>query len=171
LPIRHVKDTSRLIARVKIRARGRRHYLFAYLWEDREAMLAAAGHGDRSTQALHVPNSYSFDFDNINTWEGAHNSAPPLLSEVHFVREDWTAEIVAHELCHALLHRLRAVGPPTEILLSQTPMEAEEAVCYEFGEWFDQLYEWLWEVDSADGWDEAPVEQAQVVIETDLESL
>lgn len=58
----------------------------------------------------------------------------------------WTMEIVAHELCHALIHKLRTSGSLLQMVLEQNPMDAEEAICHEFGWWMEQAWRWLWKV-------------------------
>lgn len=145
MPIRRIKDTTRLISKAKIRGRGRRHYLHAYLWRDRAAMIAADGDGDssasgQSTMAMHCPNAHTIT---ITPGSEDQHSSPPLLGELHFVADDWTTEVVAHELCHALFHRLSALGQGDVFALE---MADEEPICYEFGQWFEQVYAWLWEV-------------------------
>lgn len=147
MPIRRVKDRSGLVSRRKLRARTRRHYLFAYLWRDRESMRRGTGEGCERTMAMHCCAKFSTHYE--GEWERAHLKVRPLLGELHFVAGEWTPEIVAHELAHSLLHRLRTGGELLRAVMEQDPMEAEEAVCYEFGEWAAQVHAWLREVDPA----------------------
>lgn len=147
MPIRRIKDRSRLVSQAKIRGRGRKHYLYAYLWCDRAAMIAADGDGEcaatgADTRAMHCPNAHTIT---VRPGEEDQHKSPPLLGELHFVSGDWTTEVVAHELCHALIHRLAALGQHDLMGLA---MEDEEPVCYEFGQWFEQVYAWLWDVDA-----------------------
>lgn len=147
MPIKHRKDKTRLIGRVRLRKPGQRHYLFAYLWQDRDAMLAATDIDDPRTMACHCCNSYVEHFPprklhDVIGAEPRSRSCPPLLGELHFVRNEWNEEIVAHELCHALVHRLRTLPNRGAVF---EDMDHEEPLCLTFGQWFNQLYNWLWD--------------------------
>lgn len=144
MPLRHRKDLSRLIGRTRIQGRrSRRHYLLAYLWEDRQAMLAVVGTDGKGLdiRAMHCPNVTVMQVGKKN--EPTVYKSPPLLGEVHFVANDWNEEIVAHELVHAVLHRLEALGQGD---LTALEIEDEEPICLEFGQWFDQVWSWLWKI-------------------------
>lgn len=63
----------------------------------------------------------------------------PKLGELHFVKSDWNLEIIAHELCHALIHRLRVVNPLYKQMVLNEELN-EEDICHEYGMWMIFLY-------------------------------
>ena len=63
----------------------------------------------------------------------------PKLGEMHFIKGRWSLEIVAHELCHALIHRITMIPPSFDQIRNQVGY-SEETVCYEFGAWVRDLY-------------------------------
>lgn len=76
----------------------------------------------------------------------------PKMGEIHFIAGQWDTEVVAHELQHAILHRLRVLCPSYRAILERDEIEEEEEVCYEFGRWFSNLYRWLWDIDPSSKW-------------------
>jgi len=141
MPYKLRKDGAKLLAKWKLKA-GKKHYFHVLLWEDQESF-------DQNT------------IDNIpHESSGCINLAPtiikfsdgneeeiikPKLGEVHFIKNKWTMEIVAHELCHALIHRIRMILPSANEIMEQDD-DSEEIICYEFGRWAEQIYRSLWEV-------------------------
>ena len=142
MPIKRFKNEADLIAKYKLKA-GNKYYFHVFLWGSQK----------------------SFDENTLDnkpgTSSGCVNLAPtiietsknsereiirPKLGEIHFIKEKWTTEIVAHELCHALIHRLRMIKPKAEDVIAQEE-DFEELVCWEFGRWMDQVYRLLWEDD------------------------
>jgi hypothetical protein len=156
--LRHRKGPG-VVARKRIPSMLRPHYLMAYLWESAEAMEVGASargagvqespeivkrHGTGIAIGLCAPAAYS-ETDNADGSVTVHSR--PLIAEVHFVKGRWTEEIVAHELMHAALHRMRLLPPFHHAVLDQEGA-AEETVCREFGRWMDGVWRWLWEVDA-----------------------
>lgn len=151
MPLKRIKDRSRLMGTKRLQSRTqavlpngkginkpRPHYIMLYLWETKEAMLQNLPAPSSDELGACCQNTWNLDG---RTWE---KSAPPLLSEVHFVKDRWDEEVVAHEICHALLHRIRTTGPPLEVVICQNPMAAEEEICYEMGRWVMATHRWLW---------------------------
>lgn len=138
------KDLSQLVGdRQRIKAKGDPHYLMAYLWKTREALIRNTNVG-AGAAACHCPTPQRLEFRKRRgkpPLEIFH--PPPLLGELHFIAGKWDTEIVHHEITHAALHRLRAFGVNVEGL----DMEDEEPHCYAVGRWADQVYRWLWKVD------------------------
>lgn len=144
MPYKRFKDESDLIAKFKINAE-RGYYFHVFLWASQN----------------------SFDVNTCNNAPGEAagccNLAPSILmigsdgseveiirkklGEVHFIKGKWTLEIVAHELCHALIQRLRMIEPSAEKVIEQTG-DSEEIICYEFGRWVDSVYRLLWKHDA-----------------------
>ena len=104
------KDTSGLIAKWRLNSK-QRHYYDVFLWKDQscfdqntndnEANIAAACVNFMPTKLLI---SESGEIKKI--------TKPKKLGEIHFLKDKWNMEIVAHELCHALLMRIRGVPKP-----------------------------------------------------------
>jgi len=144
MPIRRVKDLSGLVAQAIMRSSRRPHYWHVFLWRDRAAMLMNTTQTDEHTQACHCSCPILVDPESGDLLPGSK------LGEVHFVTGDWDIEVVAHELQHALIQRLRCLCPSPRSVVDE--IEAEEEVCYEFGRWFAHAYRWLWDVDPSPRW-------------------
>ncbi len=78
--------------------------------------------------------------------------APRRLGTIHFVVDHWGMEVVAHELFHALVQRLRCIDPPIASIIRQKD-DAEESIAYEFGKWSSKVYNWLWDNDPSKHWE------------------
>ena len=145
-----------IVARKRIPSRQKPHYIMAYLWESAEAMDAGAGVPDAMVQeapfratgklAVGLCSLASYTVTVSDDGETEEVEVAPLIAEVHFVKGRWREEVVAHELMHAAMHRMRVL-PPWHREVCEQIGAAEETVCYEFGEWFDKVWRWLWEID------------------------
>ena len=141
------KDLSRLVERTKITAKstsdGKRHYWDVFLWPDAEAFNAATD--CEGASACHLCSPVLIDPESGEPCPG------PKMGEVHFMCGRWNMEIVAHELAHALFHRLRFLCPGRSFITDgcgYMQMESEEVVCYEFGDWVHLVYTFLWTFDT-----------------------
>ncbi len=138
---RPTKRTTRgIVASTRLKRRGDRYHLDAFLWDCAGCMNRALELGGNAA-ACHHPMRYREIVSKrgkvISRWAG------PKLGELHFVRGKWSMEVVVHELVHAALHRLRAT-----VLRPDCDMnKEEEPLCYALGEWGDQVYRWLWKLD------------------------
>ena len=142
MPIKRIKDESKLIAKWKIKA-GRKYYFHVFLWEDQEAF-------DQNTKDT-KPNTYIACVNLSPTIieilpDSEREFVRPKLGEVHFIKGKWDMEIVAHELCHALIQRIRMIGPYITNIVEQVAT-TEEDLCYEYGMWVGDTYRQLWEAD------------------------
>lgn len=157
MPIRRVKNRRRLKASVRLRSYLRPYYLNIYLWKDGKSLvdntdingLGEYGYTEieDATLGCFCSNRY---FKNPDTKK---LRVKPLLGEIHLISKEWTTEIVAHELQHAILHRMRVLKPHAREVIKQARSKywkgnSEEDICYDFGKWFDELYSWLWKNDS-----------------------
>ena len=85
----------------------------------------------------------------------AHNGMPieigqpyQLVGHLHFLRQSWDEETVAHEMLHAFIHYARSQIPDLAKIFYLGPMiREEESCCYPFGRWFSWVWRWLWKVD------------------------
>ena len=140
--IKRIKDESRLVAKWKLSV-GKRHYFHVFLWDSRDSF-------EENT----LGNEAGDSFGCVNLCPTAYNVKGgefslldrPKLGEVHFIKGMWTLEIVAHELCHALIHRLRMI-PPTPKQVIEQEGDSEEDICYWFGEATDWIYRVLFKED------------------------
>jgi hypothetical protein len=147
VPIKRLKDESKLIAKWKIKS-GNRHYFHVFLWKNQKAF-------DENT----LDNNPHTSLGCVNlaptimlfTNKGTKKIIRPKLGEVHFIKDKWDLEVVAHELCHALIQRLRMIKPSAKSVVEQTKNN-EETICYEFGEWVDKIYRMLWKVNKSKSW-------------------
>jgi len=135
---KRIKDRKKLVADCRvICTQARPHYFDIYLWEDQESFLKNTIDMDEYTQGCCELASVLLDP------ESGFSIPPRKLGEVHFIKDKWDEEVVAHELCHALLHRLRELCPSIRSVMKQEK-NYEEEICYEFGMWNKQVYRWLW---------------------------
>lgn len=66
------------------------------------------------------------------------------LGELHFLLNNWTMDLVAHECLHALFHYIRGQVSDFARILYRCWMDDEEEICYLFGGLVDWAYRWLW---------------------------
>lgn len=115
------------------------HYL-TFLWATQDDYERAAGAERGNTRAMCITDTWLCE----RTGEAI---VRPKLGEIHFVKGSWSVGTIAHEVTHALLHRLRylAVKPETVIPeLSDDYLSAnEEILAYEAGNWVESLHAWL----------------------------
>jgi hypothetical protein len=102
-------------------------------WANRYAIDRMPGQFDNCC-GLHAPEITKIDTEN------------QCLGHLHFVKDNWAMDIVAHEMMHGFLHYVRTMIPNfTRALYMHFMDEEEDLLCYPFGEWLDWLYRWLWE--------------------------
>lgn len=141
MPIKRVKDRTNLLDTFKLLSKRRPHYVRVYIWRTPEDILANTLDMPTGTWACHCPAIWTMDPD-VGEWKSG-----PLLGEVHFAISTWSTEIIAHEMAHALFHRIRTLGP--DVARYQTAdhdFDEEEALCYEFGKWYYTTHKHLWTI-------------------------
>jgi hypothetical protein len=142
MSIKVKKDKTKLLAKTRLKA-GEKNYFDVFIWKDHD----------------------SFNFNTLTTTNlqntiGSTNLSPtiievtkntertiirPKLGEIHFIKDNWNLNVVAHELCHALIHRIRQIPPKASKIINQSG-NAEELICYEFGKWVEDIYRFMWKV-------------------------
>lgn len=70
----------------------------------------------------------------------------PKLGEIHFICGMWDVEIVSHEVGHAVLHKIRMIGPSAQSIIDQDG-SSEEDFCYLLGTMALNIYKLLWDTD------------------------
>lgn len=144
---KRLKDETGLVCQWTMKA-GKRFYFHIYLWKDQQSF-------DKNTCDNNIGESAGCVNLSPTIIEITKNSEReiirPKLGEVHFIKDRWNLEIVAHELCHALIHRIRMISPKANQIVEQEG-DSEETICYEFGEWVDKIYRNLWEKNPSKKW-------------------
>jgi len=136
--VKRIKDKNNLIKYGKLPI-TKRHYYRLYFWKDRQAMLSNTVANPDGTAAC-----CCFEPTRIRIYEDGKEEIDqqPKLGELHFVDGYTSDEIIAHELGHALLHRMRVLTPTAQDVMNQEG-QAEEEICYQLGEAFVSVKEWL----------------------------
>lgn len=156
---RKYKNSEGLIARKKVRIVGSedyrepwpvpQEYFEVYLWESREAMVANGlpkeDFDGAGAAVVHVPSLVSW------ACGGWIHKPRKKLSEVHFVKQDWDDEVIAHELIHVLGQCFRYVEP-SPVDFAEQNGNSDEIVAYRFGKWVHVVTRWLWEHDPSSEW-------------------
>lgn len=155
MTIRRLKDESKLVAKWKLKA-GKKHYYHVFLWKTEKDFYKntedTETHGSCACVNFSPTIVEMYKDKNTNTTEPKKKVAykektiiRPKLGEIHFIKDKWNLEIVAHELCHAIMHRIRQLNDNGQEIMEQEE-EKEEEICYEFGAWMEVLYRELWEI-------------------------
>lgn len=136
---KRIKDRTNLVARADLKVTGSRHYFQLYLWRDLISFRANSMDNEKAVACVNFEPTI-IEFSN-NT---ENEIIRPKRGEIHFVVGKWNIEIVAHEIGHALIERMRLFPPHADAIIEQTA-DAEEEICHELGQWVDNVYRWLWE--------------------------
>lgn len=148
---KRIKNKEKLVSKCKLKSAGR-HYYDVFLWEDQKSFDENTNDNEPEEAAGCV--NFAPTRLLISQDGSIHKKIPPKkMGEVHFIKGKWDMEIVAHELCHALIGRLRHNATLKLCDVIQQNDDAEEIICYEFGRWVDQTYRWLWENDPNGEWE------------------
>lgn len=154
MPIKRKKNKAVIKASIKLKSHWKPHYISVYLWND-SLSYSKHQHGSSLNVIKKVDAELGCFCSNkyFQDEQTKRLRVNPLLGEIHLMLKKWTTEIVAHELQHAILHRMRVLPPFSREVMKQVKSKiwnghAEEDVCYDFGKWFEELYRWLWKVDA-----------------------
>ena len=146
MPYKRTKDKANLVVQWKLKSSRKPFYFHVFLWKTQEAF-------DKNTldnnpgEALGCAN-LAPDIICFNTVTKEETQIiRPKLGEIHFIKGKWNMEIVAHELMHAIIHRIRLMAKPTFEEIANQEGDSEEEICWEFGWWVDQIYRLLWDTD------------------------
>lgn len=130
-------DLSRVVARKKFLVEGSRRYFEVFLWESTDALQkdneCRNGVCEKNILGVTCPAPYK------------DGTTPEILGEIHFARNSWNLEVVAHECLHATIHAMHVYN----IDLLNGFMEEEERLCYLHGHLFEDVYRWLWNLEKA----------------------
>ena len=146
MAIKRKKNKEKLVAEWKLKS-GSGHYYSAFLWEDQKSFDENT-HDNKPGEAAGCCNHAPMKLLVNEEGRVLKKCPPKKMGEVHFIKDKWNMEIVAHELLHALIGRFRNIQPKLCDIVMQNG-NAEETICYGFGEWVDQSYRRLWKEDPA----------------------
>jgi len=128
------------LAKGKMRSNNKTHYYLIFLWETQDDYERAAGVTSSGTIALCVTDTYVCE----DTGAGR---VVPELGALHFVSGSWNVNDVAHEVQHAILHRMRYLDPLPPLVLDELQpswdQDDEEVIAYEAGAWVESALAWL----------------------------
>ena len=146
------KDKSKVVGQFKLPASRKPYYFTVVLWDDIESLrdyFDVNGPTDGETLAMTCFEPWHVDDSTGNVYIN------PKLGEIHFARDHWSVNIIAHEVQHAIIHRMRLVWPPAHLILLDEYADAEEEIAYETGNWTESVFRWLHQQDPGDGSDPA----------------
>lgn len=109
-----------------------------------------------------------------NRGADTRHTLSPCLARLHFKTQRWDDETIAHEVQHAILHRITVLGPHWQRIEDLCDEErqqgdtagtlvsqANEDICTEAGRWFAAVQAFLWKHDPNPKWQRsAPAEPA-----------
>lgn len=137
--IKRIKDKTGLVKFGVFNVCGK-HYYQLYLWAQISDLFKNTVDNPPGTVACccFAP-SYVECYEN---GECSGELIAPKLGELHFVVGKFDDEIIVHEVCHAVLHRMRFLTPTAQQVMEQIG-DAEETICYQMGFVFIAVKKWL----------------------------
>lgn len=149
MSIKRIKDETKLIVKWKLKT-GKSYYFHVFLWEDQDSFDANTC-DNKPNEAAACVNLAPTVIEVFAKEENDKIIIRPKLGEIHFIKDKWNMEVVAHELCHAFIHRIRQLNNKGQDVIEQIE-NVEESVCYEFGQWAHTIYNLLWKENPSKKW-------------------
>lgn len=135
------KDRSKIVATMELRSARKPYYFKVFLWQDIEDLRAHFEVED-GTLAMTCFEPWLVDDETGKVYIN------PKLGEIHFARDHWNVNVIAHEVQHAMIHRMRLIWPPAHLIMLDEYADAEEEIAYETGSWVEKTHGFLWQHDS-----------------------
>jgi hypothetical protein len=132
-------DKPHPVSRMTLSSVRKPHYFHVYLWDSIWDLLRHVKLDD-STLAVTM-------FEPLRIGDDGQPLVPNKLGEIHYARDHWNVNIIAHETLHAVVHRMRLIWPPANLIMRDEYEDAEEEIAYEFGRWVEKTHSWLWKLD------------------------
>ncbi len=132
------KDHSKILATYKLTSARKPYYYRVYLWRDMPAMQDYFDDPDPDTLALTCFEPWYIDDTTGNVY------IQPKLGEIHFAVSNWNVNVIAHEVQHAIVHRMRLIWPAAHLIMLDEYADAEEEIAYETGNWVERVHTFLW---------------------------
>lgn len=136
------KDKTKIVGMLRLGSSRKPYYFQVFLWTDIQALRDYFEVTDE-TLAMTCFEPWYVDDDT------GHVYINPKLGEIHYAVDNWNINVVAHEVQHAIIHRMRLVWPPAHLILLEEYADAEEEIAYETGHWVERVYNWLRTLDPA----------------------
>ena len=136
------KDLSRLFASTKFYLPDSVRHIAVYLWEDADALNANIPEGDQHPD-IGACCCHPVFIANYSSGIYTAKFASAVVGELHFIKDDWTVEHVAHESFHFVVAYSEAIG-----INIYANRELGERMTYLHGQLVNSLYKWLWEVNT-----------------------
>lgn len=136
------------VGKGKLKGLYDKHYFVVYLWKTQADYEKAAEVEQPNTIALCVTDTHC----EIDT---GLKFVEPKLGALHFVSGTWDLNTVAHEVTHAMLHRMRYLHPVSELVMEEDAPDFdpdhEEMIAYQMGAWVEACWDWLNKTDLKKG--------------------
>lgn len=139
---RQTKPKSKLLGQFKLSSARKPYYYQVYLWRDIKDLKNYA-ELDPTDDTLAVTCFEPWYVDD-STGQVYIN---PKLGEIHFAANNWNVNVIAHEVQHAIVHRMRLIWPAAHLIMLDEYADAEEEIAYENGNWVERVHTWLWGLD------------------------
>lgn len=124
--------------------KGRRCFVRLHMWRSVKDLRAARPNEQGEFYGLCEP---------YNRWVSRR------IADVHFGLDHINLDVVAHEMTHALVHRINVLGPDPLAIILQTEEgknlfgrapkyfggRADEEIAYEMGRWVHFTYSWAYD--------------------------
>lgn len=130
------KDKSKIVAQMRLASSRKPYYFTVYLWSTIDD-LKAYFEVDDDTLAMTCFEPWYVDDDTGSVYIN------PKLGEIHYAIGHWNVNVAAHEVQHAVIHRMRLIWPPAHLILLDEYADAEEEIAYETGNWVERVYDFL----------------------------
>jgi hypothetical protein len=147
------KDKSKVVATLRLPSSRKPYYYQVILWDSIKSLRDYFEVND-DTLAMTCFEPWYVDDDTGAVYIN------PKLGEIHFARDHWNVNVVAHEVMHAVIHRMRLVWPPAHLIMLDEYADAEEEVAYELGNWTERVHHWLWQQDPGGATNPTPYHRA-----------
>lgn len=75
-----------------------------------------------------------------------------FIGHLHFVKDDWNSDTVAHELMHGFFRYIKVCFIDFTRALFLEWRDEKEQLCYEYGYWMEWTYNWLFDHNPQEQW-------------------
>lgn len=137
---------------ITLRSSNRGYHTEALLWASQEDMIRALSIYSETPKNVGAAFVGFSKEDKKAKWGKRLSSS--LLGEFHFYMGGWDIEMVAHEVTHSAIHRMRVLDPDGEDVLDDKKTAdgepLEEVIAYESGFWTSDIHRWLSTTDHSD---------------------
>ena len=137
MAVKRKKCEDKLMAKYKMPFTESKRFYTVFLWEDQQSFDENTMDncpGEAAACVNHIDIGAM-----VNTKGGKVKLLPPRkLGEIHFIKDKWNIEIIAHETMHVFLNRMRVLSPKLCDIMRN--IDDEEFVCFEFGQWVQEIH-------------------------------